>query len=170
MNNGHSHCPKTEVRRVRYRWHLFYYREIVIRRELQRREGAFVACRLDGDERPLIEVPAWMFDAAACASMVLTSRPHVSFGALRELRRLLDNGGGAARAQGFTKQEGDCRHDKVDTTSNQPPSDESVPSRKRRTAVAADPHRSATGREETSDSAIRSSPSMPSSSTQGGLS
>lgn len=80
---------KTDVRRVLYPWHPLYGQEVVVR---QARPGSRVLrCRVEADEtRDNREIPAWMFDSVLCARMVTTSQPQVSWAALVDLRRLLD--------------------------------------------------------------------------------
>jgi hypothetical protein len=53
--------------------------------------GAVARCSHDkGAIGRLLELPLWMFDRSACASMRVQTLPHVDIAALRALRALLD--------------------------------------------------------------------------------
>ena len=81
---------KTDVRRVLYPWHPWYGQQVIVRQTRAGDRGV-LRCKVD-DDRMLDnrEIRLWMFDAARCARMVPTSQPQVSWVALLELRRLLD--------------------------------------------------------------------------------
>lgn len=50
---------------------------------------AVFRCLLDTESKRAIEIPQWMFDAAACCRMMEVRAPHVTCAALRELVGLL---------------------------------------------------------------------------------
>jgi hypothetical protein len=75
---------------VSYRWHPWHGKTAqVVRSKAKRSETVLhVTVELDGRMQQL-ELPEWMADAAACASMVPADEPVVSADALRALRELL---------------------------------------------------------------------------------
>ena len=80
---------KTDGRRVFYAWHPFYGREVYIKGKRNRRGTAVFVCGIE-DVKVDVEVPAWMFDPAACCGLQAGSSPRVTVPALRSLRQLLD--------------------------------------------------------------------------------
>jgi len=71
---------------VHYPWHPAHGRELDVQyREVRRGEVAFVCVMSDGSGQT---IPAWAFDAAACAGMTLGT-PRVSLQALDHLRAIL---------------------------------------------------------------------------------
>ncbi len=75
---------------VSYRWHPWHGKTAqVVRSKAKRSETVLhVTVELDGRMQQL-ELPEWMADAAACASMVPADEPVASADALRALRELL---------------------------------------------------------------------------------
>jgi hypothetical protein len=81
------------VRRVHYRWHPLYGKDVVVRGKKDGMRGV-LRCQVDDDDkRDNREVPVWMFDRVRCELAEITARPHVSWDALLDLRWLLDNAG-----------------------------------------------------------------------------
>ena len=80
----------TESRVVLYRWHPWHSRPVFVFGAVTKGEQAVFRCALERADvaRPL-EVPQWMFDAAACCRIALAATPSVSVEALRELDQLL---------------------------------------------------------------------------------
>src|SRR5271166_942664 len=80
----------TESRVVLYRWHPWHGRSAFIFGAVTKGEQAVFRCALEPANvaRPL-EVPQWMFDAAACCRVVLAATPSVSVDVLRELDQLI---------------------------------------------------------------------------------
>ena len=80
----------TESRVVLYRWHPWHGRSVFIFGTVTKGEQAVFRCALEPADaaRPL-EVPQWMFDAAACCRVVLAATPSVSVEVLRELDQLI---------------------------------------------------------------------------------
>ena len=59
-------------------------------RSKEKRSGAVLHVTIERDGRTqLLELPEWMADSAACASMMLADEPFASIDALRSLRELL---------------------------------------------------------------------------------
>src|SRR5262245_45492921 len=81
-----------DVRSVRYPFHPWFGQEVYVLAQGRRHGQAVLDCRVDLDNARTLEVPAWMFDDAACVAAAVTSQPRVCFQALRRLRRLLDTG------------------------------------------------------------------------------
>jgi hypothetical protein len=80
----------TESRVVRYRWHPWYGRSVLIVSAFVKDGHAVYRCVLEGaDDSRSFEVPQWMVDAAACCRIALSLTPAVSCEALRELCRLI---------------------------------------------------------------------------------
>ena len=84
---------KTSVRRVCYPWHPLYGKEVTVRgRKAGRR--SVLRCQVDDDDkRDNREIPEWMFDEVFCSRIRSSSKPHASWEALADLRRLLDESG-----------------------------------------------------------------------------
>jgi hypothetical protein len=81
---------KTETRRVHYRWHPLYGRDVAVHGTKTRGTRSVVRCQEDTDDtRDRREVSAWMFDPVRCEKMNLCAEPYVSWAALCDLRDLL---------------------------------------------------------------------------------
>lgn len=80
----------TESRVVLYRWHPWHGREVFVFGAVAKGEQVVLRCALEPADlaRPL-EVPQWMFDAAACCRTTLTAAPSVDIETLRELDALV---------------------------------------------------------------------------------
>ena len=62
-------------------------------RSLAKRSGAVLHVSIERDGRmQVLELPEWMADSAACASMVLADEPIASIDALRSLQDLNPSG------------------------------------------------------------------------------
>ena len=83
-----THSIAFEPRRVYYPWHRWYGRSVLTRRAGSAHADVAYFCKLP--EAPLdamlVETPKWMFDAAHCATMRVTERPHVDCATLRTLK------------------------------------------------------------------------------------
>ncbi len=82
--------PLTDVRRVHYGFHPWFGHDVFVLDHGVRGGQVVYDARPDLENARALEVPAWMFDAGACAALTVCQRPCVSFQALRRLRRLLD--------------------------------------------------------------------------------
>lgn len=69
--------------------HPLYGKEVIVRgRKAGRRD--VLRCQVDDDDkRDNREVPEWMFDQVFCSRIRRSSKPHTSWEALTDLRRLL---------------------------------------------------------------------------------
>jgi hypothetical protein len=86
QRNTHS----TESRDVRYPWHPWCGRSVTVYEALTK--GGHGICRCGFDDRRndrSLEVPAWMFEPAACGHLRLTATPVVDCQALIELKAVL---------------------------------------------------------------------------------
>ena len=85
---------------MHYRWHPLYGRDLIVHFRVDWRSGVAFRCQVGEDDvRDRRDIPAWMFDGAACSQMQLVSEPYVSLEALRELRHLLDSAGRGRECQ-----------------------------------------------------------------------
>ena len=92
QRNTHS----TELRQVRYPWHPWFGQSVTVYEALAKGGSRICRCGFD-DERNdrSLEVPAWMFEPAACDRLRLADVPIVDCQALIELKAVLQ---GALRA------------------------------------------------------------------------
>src|SRR5215212_7848236 len=88
LENAH----RTVRREVLYRYHPWFGREVSIHAVIDKLDGAVFRCTLEGFEAARwMEIPAWMFDRAACGrEPSLLAEPFVSMAALDALSVLLD--------------------------------------------------------------------------------
>src|SRR3954452_11503191 len=88
LENAHG----TVVREVLYRWHPWFGLAVHVHAAATKSDGVHFRCTLNGaDGARWQELPAWMFDRAACAGPgMLVAEPFVSMAALSALSRLLD--------------------------------------------------------------------------------
>ena len=85
LENGHG----TEFREVLYRWHPWLGLRVAVHEAVSRSDGIVFRCTLTGGGRRL-ELPAWMFDRAACRdAFPLATTPHVSVAELSALSDLV---------------------------------------------------------------------------------
>jgi hypothetical protein len=86
QRNTHS----TEAREVRYPWHPWFERSVMVYEALTK--GGYAVCRCGFDDERndrSLEVPAWMFEPAACDHLRLAVTPMVDSHALAALKTLL---------------------------------------------------------------------------------
>jgi hypothetical protein len=78
------------VREVRYPWHPWFGRSVVVY-EMRVKHGHSVCwCGLKEERtRRAIEIPSWMFEPAACCRLHVMAEPTVCCDALLELKALL---------------------------------------------------------------------------------
>src|SRR3954469_17361234 len=88
VGNAHG----TGVREVLYRWHPWFGLAVHVHAAATKADGVYFRCSLNGaDGARWQELPAWMFDRAACVGpCMLVAEPFVSMAALSALSRLLD--------------------------------------------------------------------------------
>jgi hypothetical protein len=74
-----THSIAFEPKRLCYRWHRWYDRNILTRAAGGARADVMYFCKLP--EAPssemLVAIPRWMFDAAQCSEMRIADAPHV---------------------------------------------------------------------------------------------
>ena len=86
QRNTHS----TESRDVRYPWHPWFGRSVTVYEALTKGGHAISRCGFDDQRNDRsLEVPAWMFESAACDHLRLTAPPFVDCQALIELKAVL---------------------------------------------------------------------------------
>ena len=86
LQNSH----RTEKREVFYLWHPWAGCIVQIHEVVEKASGNVARCSRDGvAEYRSLELPTWMFDRAACASMRMDTRPWVDVAALDALTTLL---------------------------------------------------------------------------------
>jgi hypothetical protein len=88
LENAHG----TEFREVLYRWHPWFGLRVAVHETVSRLDGIVFRCTLTGEGGRQLELPAWMFDQAACRDCFpLATSPLVSTMGLRALSDLLRN-------------------------------------------------------------------------------
>ena len=87
LENAHG----TGFREVLYRWHPWFGLRACIHGTVDKAGGVVFRCTLSGaDAERWLELPAWMFDRAACAGQAtLSTSPFVDLAALSTLANLL---------------------------------------------------------------------------------
>ena len=86
LENAHG----TEFREVLYRWHPWSGRRVAVHETVSRSDGIVFRCTLTGGGGRQLELPAWMFDRAACRdAFPLAAPPHVCVAALCRLSELV---------------------------------------------------------------------------------
>ena len=86
-----SNTHKTETREVRYVWHPWYQRRVLVRGTRKRYGATVLQCTLEEREFPVLELPEWMFDLSACSYLNIAVAARVSCGSLRALKTLLES-------------------------------------------------------------------------------
>ena len=82
---------RTVRREVLYAHHPWFAHEVWVHAVIEKADGVFFRCTLDGAETDrFLEIPAWMFERACCAHGHVTRDPFVSLDALMALSSLLD--------------------------------------------------------------------------------
>lgn len=80
--------PQDEKRKVFYPWHPWVECIVQIDEVVEKASSSVARCSGVGVAvSRLLELPVWMFDRAACASMGMDTRLHVDVGALDALTR-----------------------------------------------------------------------------------
>jgi hypothetical protein len=80
----------TEVREVCYPWHPWFGRTVAVYEVLVKQAQSVCRCGLEEERSRLaVEIPAWMFESAACRGLRLLHAPAVSCDALRGVQALL---------------------------------------------------------------------------------
>src|SRR4029077_10352490 len=87
-----SNAHRTVCRELLYRLHPGFECDVFVHSAIDKADGGVFRCTLDGSEAGLwLEIPAWMFDRAACVTDVRSlTDPFVSLEALGALSALLD--------------------------------------------------------------------------------
>jgi len=86
LENAHG----TEFREVLYRWHPWFGLRVTVHEAVSRSDGIVFRCTLTGGRGRQLELPAWMFDRAACRDLFpLSTTPHATKAALCALADLL---------------------------------------------------------------------------------
>ena len=88
----------TESREILYHWHPWCGRTVFVLSAVTKGDTVVLRCVLEQADvaRPL-EVPQWMFDAAACCGISLVAAPRVGVRSLRSLSDLLAAADGTRR-------------------------------------------------------------------------
>src|SRR4051794_35172284 len=90
VENAHG----TGVRAVLYRWHPWFGLAVHVHAAATKADGVYFRCTLNSaDGARWQELPAWMFDRAACAGSCIVAEPFVSMAALSALSHLLEAAG-----------------------------------------------------------------------------
>ena len=89
--SGNAHrTGKAEAREVFYPWHPWVGCVVLVHETIEKADSVVLRCsRDDGLTGRWLELPAWMFDRAACLLMQVARHPHVDFVALSALSALL---------------------------------------------------------------------------------
>ena len=88
---------KTSLREVKYRWHPWHGKTVLVRGEACR--GGHVVLQCVRDELkgfPTLEIPEWMFDSRVCSRMYSTAFPHVDCASLLALKHLISAATGSS--------------------------------------------------------------------------
>jgi len=87
--NAHN-TDKAEEREVLYPWHPWVGCVVVVHEVIEKAGGVVLRCSRDGEATGRwLELPAWMFDRAACLPMQVARRPRADLAALSVLSALL---------------------------------------------------------------------------------
>ncbi|MGH9818456.1 MAG: hypothetical protein ACRD6I_20525, partial [Candidatus Acidiferrales bacterium] len=80
------------MRIVLYQWHPWHGRPVFILGAVVKAGHTVYRCMLEyADDSRALEIPQWMFDAAMCCRIALSSTPAVTCEALRELHHLIES-------------------------------------------------------------------------------
>jgi hypothetical protein len=80
----------TEFQELLYPWHPWSGLRVCVHEAIERADGIVFRCSLSGSEADRwLEVPAWMFERAACAWVRVAAEAHVDLAALTTLAALL---------------------------------------------------------------------------------
>ena len=107
FENAHG----TVFRELIYRWHPWFGTRVAIHEAIEKADGVVFRCTLSGSAADRwLEVPAWMFDRAACPDAPrLATAPFVSVDALSALTDLLQQALKASSASSNAPLSGACR-------------------------------------------------------------
>jgi hypothetical protein len=162
---------KTTARRVCYPWHPQYGKDVIVRGQIARRQSA-LRCQVDDDDkRDNREIPEWMFDQVLCSHLLLSSQPSVSWEALVELRRLLDESGmtdAGEKVEHWSPPTKEVTGAQTTQKTTQKPADRTVRSCERPAKVAGHSIRCTDDGDEATCPDIASTPASGSSCTGGG--
>jgi hypothetical protein len=86
-----SNTHKTETREVRYAWHPWHQRRVLVRGARKRYGATVLQCTLEEHEFPVLELPEWMFDLSVCSYLNIAMAARVDCGSLRALKTLLES-------------------------------------------------------------------------------
>ena len=85
-----AHGSESELRRLCYRWHRWYGRDVVTQKSTGTYAPFTYACRLPEEQGTVrLHIPRWMFDATACEAMGIGPAPRVDYATLRALQTFL---------------------------------------------------------------------------------
>jgi len=88
---GEFNTHKTDVSVVRYPWHPWFGRQVTIRWIRKRTGITIFGCTAnDESDRPVLEIPQWMFESGACTGMCVETSARVDWATLRTLKTLLE--------------------------------------------------------------------------------
>ena len=88
---------KTSLREVKYRWHPWHGKAVLVRGEACRGGRVVLQCVRDELKGfPTLEIPEWMFDSRVCSRMYSTAFPHVDCASLLALKRLISAATGSS--------------------------------------------------------------------------
>lgn len=93
---------------VRYRYHPYFGRKVLVRRVERRATGLFLM--VQGPSGIVVSIAGWMLDPVICAEMTM-GVPRVDLAALIELRRLLMGGSNPTHSRieiGIVREEGNA--------------------------------------------------------------
>jgi hypothetical protein len=80
----------TEELEMLYPWHPWFGRQIYVHAVFEHADARIFACAIDSQQTArCLNVPAWMFDRAACVRMLRAETPQVELSALVRLKALL---------------------------------------------------------------------------------
>jgi hypothetical protein len=86
FENAHG----TLLRKLLYPWHPWFELQVAIHEAIEKSDGVVFRCTVSGSDSDRgLEVPAWMFERAACADHPLTDAPYIDITALSALADLL---------------------------------------------------------------------------------
>jgi len=85
-----SKTHRIDVRVVRYRWHPWCGRDVVVTGSFVRGGARVLCCRTDDGGPVPVEIPEWMFDVQSCMSAALSQVPSVDSATLCAMQELLD--------------------------------------------------------------------------------
>ena len=86
--NAHR-IGNAEGREVLYRWHPWAGCVVDVHAVIEKSSGAVLRCSERGSGERWLELPAWMFDRAACLAVEIAVRPRVDMAVLSALGALL---------------------------------------------------------------------------------